>query len=61
MILSTSRAAFTQYTGTYNLALTPAVITAATSSVTIDGTITDFFSAVGCTVTFEGVYVDRID
>ena len=56
-----SRAAFAEYTGAYNLTLTPATVTAATPSVTIDGTITNFFNATGCTVTFEGAYVLRID
>jgi hypothetical protein len=56
-----SRAGFGQYTGTYNLAITPATITASTSSVMIDGTITNFFNTTGCNVTFEGAYVARID
>ena len=56
-----SRAAFSQYTGTYNLTLTPATITAATPSVIIYGTITNYFDAAGCSVTFEGAYVQRID
>jgi hypothetical protein len=56
-----SRAAFAEYTGTYNLTVSPATITAATPSVTIDGTITHFFNVTGCTVTFEGAYVERID
>ena len=56
-----SRAGFAQYTGTYNLALSPATVIAATPSVTIDGTITNFLNTAGCTVTFEGAYVLRID
>jgi hypothetical protein len=56
-----SRALFSQYTGTYNLSVTPAIVTASTPSVTIDGTITNFFNITGCNVTFEGVYVERID
>jgi hypothetical protein len=56
-----SRAGFGQYTGTYNLAITPATITASTPSVMIDGTITNFFNTTGCNVTFEGAYVARID
>jgi hypothetical protein len=56
-----SRARFAQYTGTYNLTITPATITAATPSVTIDGRITNFFNTTGCNVTFEGAYVQRID
>ena len=55
------RAAFAQYTGTYNLTLTPAIITAATPSVIIDGTLTNFYNVTGCNVTFEGAYVHRID
>jgi hypothetical protein len=56
-----SRAGFGQYTGTYNLTVTPAIVTASTPSVTIDGTITNFWNSTGCNVTFEGVYVERID
>jgi hypothetical protein len=64
-----SRAGFGQYAGTYNLtvvpatitAATPATITAFTDAVTITGTITNFFNTTGCNVTFEGVYVQRID
>jgi hypothetical protein len=56
-----SRAAFSQYSGTYKLTLTPPTITAATPSVIIDGTITNYFNATGCSVTFEGAYVQRID
>jgi hypothetical protein len=56
-----SRAGFAQYTGTYNLTITPATVTIATPSVSIDGTITNFFNTTGCNVTFEGAYVERID
>ena len=56
-----SRAGFAQYTGTYNMTVTPAPITALTPSVTIDGTITNYFNTAGCNVTFEGAYVRRID
>jgi hypothetical protein len=55
------RAGVVSYTGKYKLTLTPAIITAATPSVIIDGTITNFFNTTGCNVTFEGVYVHRID
>jgi hypothetical protein len=55
------RANFTQYTGTYNLTVTPATVTVATPTVTIDGTITNYFNTAGCNVTFEGTYVQRID
>jgi hypothetical protein len=55
------RAAFGQYTGTYNMTVTPAPITALTPSVTIDGTITNYFNTAGCNVTFEAAYVQRID
>jgi hypothetical protein len=56
-----SRAGFAQYTGTYHLTITPATVTVATPSVTIDGTITNFLNTTGCNVTFEGAYVERID
>jgi hypothetical protein len=64
-----SRAGFGQYAGTYNLTVVPATITAATpatisavtDAVAITGTITNFFNTTGCNVTFEGVYVQRID
>jgi hypothetical protein len=64
-----SRAGFGQYAGTYNLTVvpatitptTPATISALTDAVTITGTITNFFTATDCNVTFEGVYVQRID
>jgi len=56
-----SHALFTEYTGTYNLALTPATITASTPSLSIDGTITNFLDVTSCNVTFEGAYVKRID
>jgi hypothetical protein len=56
-----SHAFFSQYTGTYNLTVTPAIVTGLTPSVTIDGTIINFFNITGCNVTFEGVYVERID
>jgi hypothetical protein len=56
-----SRAGFAQYTGTYKLTLTPATITAETSSVTISGTFTNVFNTVGCNVSFVGAYVQRID
>jgi hypothetical protein len=56
-----SRAAFAEYTGAFDLTVTPATVTAATPSVTIAGTITNFFNTTGCTVNFEGVYVERIN
>jgi hypothetical protein len=64
-----SRAGFAQYAGTYHLTVVPATITAATpatisaltDAVAITGTITNFFNTTGCNVTFEGVYVQRID
>ncbi len=56
-----SHALFSQYTGAYNLTLTPVTITAATPSVIIDGTITNFLNTTGCNVSFEGAYVQRID
>jgi hypothetical protein len=56
-----SRAGFAGYTGTYSMAVTPAPVTALTPSVTIDGTITNYFNTAGCNVTFEGAYVQRID
>jgi hypothetical protein len=56
-----SHAMFSQYTGTYNITLSPTIITASTPSVTIDGTINNFLNVPGCNVTFEGVYVERID
>jgi hypothetical protein len=56
-----ARAGFAQYTGTYNLTITPAPITAATPSLMINGTITNYFNTTGCNVTFEGAYVQRID
>jgi hypothetical protein len=55
------RAGYAEYTGNYNLTLTPAIITAATPSVAVDGTITNFFNANACNVTFEGAYVHKID
>lgn len=54
-------AGFGQYTGTYNLTVTPATVTAATPAVTVDGTIFNYFNAMGCNVTFEGTYVQRTD
>jgi hypothetical protein len=56
-----SRAAFGQYTGTYNMTVTPAPVTALTPSVMIDGTMTNYFNTAGCNVTFEGTYAQRID
>jgi hypothetical protein len=55
------RAGFAQYSGTYKLTITPAPVTASTPSVIIDGTITHYLNATGCSVTFEGAYVQRID
>jgi len=54
-----NHAAFSQYTGTYNLTVTPAIITAATPSVTIDGTINNYLNVSGCSVTFVGSYAER--
>jgi hypothetical protein len=54
-------AGFSQYTGTYNLTVTPATITAATPSVTIDGTINNYLDVAGCNVTFLGSYAERLD
>lgn len=56
-----SKAAFSQYTGTYSLTVTPATITAATPSVTIDGTIKNYLNVAGCNVTFVGSYAERLD
>lgn len=56
-----SHAAFSQYTGTYKIALSPADITITTLSLTIDGTINNFLNASGCNVTFVGSYAERPD
>jgi hypothetical protein len=56
-----SHAGFSQYTGTYSLTVTPATITAATPSVTIDGAIKNYLNVAGCNVTFVGSYAERLD
>jgi hypothetical protein len=56
-----SHAAFSQYTGTYDITLFPAVITAETPSVTINGTINNFLNVSGCDVSFVGTYAERFD
>jgi hypothetical protein len=46
-------------TGTYNFKITPAVITASTNVITIDGTITNFIGVTGCTMKFKAAYRPR--
>jgi hypothetical protein len=61
-----SRAGFAEYTGTYSLTIIPqpsipATVTVATTSVTINGRITNFFNTAGCNITFTAAYVKQID
>ena len=56
-----SRARFVTYTGTYSFTVSPASIIASTPVVTINGNINSFGNVPGCTVTFKGVYLQRID
>lgn len=44
------------YTGSFSLTINPAPVTAATSVVTVEGTINDYFDVVGCNITFQGAY-----
>ena len=44
-------------TGSYSFTITPNPVTVATPVVTIDGTINDYFTVVGCNITFQGAYV----
>jgi hypothetical protein len=56
-----SRAKFDKWAGTYSLTVSPPAITASTPVVLINGNIDSFENVPGCTVTFKGVYVQRID
>jgi hypothetical protein len=44
------------FNGTYSFTITPSVVTAATPTVTIVGTIHDFVAA-GCTIAFRAAYI----
>jgi hypothetical protein len=57
-----SRAKGFSYTGgTYSLTVSPASIVASTPIINITGTLNNYFNTAGCSVTFKGVYVKRID
>jgi len=52
-----SRALAYSYSSTYAFTVTPSPVTATTSLVTIDGTITNIFNVTGCDVTFHAEFV----
>jgi hypothetical protein len=43
----------------YKLTITPAVITAATTAVSINGTISNYYNTAGCTITVTGGFAPR--
>jgi hypothetical protein len=57
----TGRAKNVKYNGTSSLAITPFPVKANTATVTIAGTIDNYLSTKGCTITISGVYVQRND
>jgi hypothetical protein len=44
-----------------NIVVSPNPVQASTPVITITGTLNNYFNATGCSVTFKGVYVKRID
>ncbi len=56
-----SRAKSFSFTGTYKLTVSPNPVVSTTSVVNISGTINNYFNTAGCSVTFKGIYVKRID
>lgn len=57
----TGRAKSSKYNGTSSLGITPFPVKADTATVTITGTIDNYFSTKGCTIQINGVYVQRND
>lgn len=47
------------FTGNYSFKIKPAAITEDTTSITITGTVTNFFNQTGCRVDFVGAYQPR--
>lgn len=47
------------FTGNYNFKVRPVTITADTTSITITGTLTNYFNVTGCTLSFAGAYQPR--
>jgi len=50
------------YNGTYNFTISPIPVVLSTPTVLISsGTLNNFFDTAGCTISFKGTYVKRID
>ncbi len=56
-----SKAKVLQYTGSFDLTVTPTPVAAGTDTVSITGTITNLFNMQGCNRTFKAIYVKKID
>lgn len=54
-----SRAATGSTTGASSLSISPLPITSGTGTITISGTLTNFFAATGCDVTFRAALTPR--